>query len=120
MAEGVGFEPTGHPRRPTVFKTVAFNRSATPPAAFIVRRRDCPARLTRRGQILDLTDALQRWTSLPTLASAALRNQHRGSMNESITQRRQSLVSLRQPESAHLGTNRHSRYEGEELFCIVT
>ena len=38
LAEGVGFEPTGHPRRPTVFKTVAFNRSATPPAVPIVRR----------------------------------------------------------------------------------
>ena len=30
MAEGVGFEPTS-PCGPTVFKTVAFNRSATPP-----------------------------------------------------------------------------------------
>jgi hypothetical protein len=30
MAEGVGFEPTS-PCGPTVFKTVAFNHSATPP-----------------------------------------------------------------------------------------
>ena len=40
MAEGVGFEPTARPRRTTVFKTAAFNRSATPPppilAAFLV------------------------------------------------------------------------------------
>src|SRR2546427_2242541 len=35
LAEGVGFEPTGHPRRPTVFKTAAFNRSATPPIHMI-------------------------------------------------------------------------------------
>ena len=31
MAEAVGFEPTGRSSRPTVFKTVALNRSATPP-----------------------------------------------------------------------------------------
>ena len=30
MAEGVGFEPT-EPCGPTVFKTVAINRSTTPP-----------------------------------------------------------------------------------------
>ena len=30
VAEGVGFEPTGR-YRPLVFKTSAFNRSATPP-----------------------------------------------------------------------------------------
>ena len=30
-AEGEGFEPPGRSRRPTVFKTVAFVRSATPP-----------------------------------------------------------------------------------------
>ncbi len=57
--------------------------------------------------------------SLPSRARP-LRDQHRGPMNESIAQRRQSLVGLRQRESAHLGANRQSRHEGEELFCIVT
>ena len=32
VAEGVGFEPTEDPEPSTVFKTAAFNRSATPPA----------------------------------------------------------------------------------------
>ena len=37
MAEGVGFEPT-EPFGSAVFKTAAFNRSATPPGS-VVRRR---------------------------------------------------------------------------------
>jgi site-specific DNA recombinase len=35
MAEGVGFEPTRRLGRPPVFKTGAFNRSATPPRALL-------------------------------------------------------------------------------------
>jgi hypothetical protein len=31
MAEGVGFEPTVHQRRTTVFETVPINHSGTPP-----------------------------------------------------------------------------------------
>src|SRR3954465_10791155 len=31
LAEGVGFEPTVRARRTTVFETVPFNRSGTPP-----------------------------------------------------------------------------------------
>ena len=38
MAGGVGFEPTGALRAPTVFKTVAFVRSAILPNAIYLRR----------------------------------------------------------------------------------
>jgi hypothetical protein len=37
LAEGVGFEPTRRLRRPPVFKTGAFNRSATPPRGAALR-----------------------------------------------------------------------------------
>ena len=39
MAERVGFEPTKGYKPLLVFKTSAFNRSATSPALLVVRRR---------------------------------------------------------------------------------
>lgn len=41
MAEGEGFEPPGA-RAPTVFKTVAFDRSATPPLVLDLEARRAP------------------------------------------------------------------------------